>query len=135
MMRLYGDCNAALQSMNTEFFEYRLKENGPKLGSLFSHCGLLPLLLAKVLLLLLLLQLLLLLLFYYYYNNIICIFSESASSEVYSSVGPGIYRLYLHGDFTVSNKDTSDDTVKSPERKRKGKFIGFVANRNIPTFL
>ncbi|GFG35535.1 hypothetical protein Cfor_08271, partial [Coptotermes formosanus] len=44
---------------------------------------------------------------------------ESASSEVYTSVGPGIFRWYLHGDFTTSNKVTSDDTVKSPVRKQK----------------
>ncbi|XP_023715513.1 sodium/potassium/calcium exchanger 4 isoform X2 [Cryptotermes secundus] len=41
---------------------------------------------------------------------------ESSTSEVYSNVGPGIYRWYLHGDFTVSNKMTSDDTEKSPKK-------------------
>ncbi|KDR16220.1 hypothetical protein L798_09637, partial [Zootermopsis nevadensis] len=46
---------------------------------------------------------------------------ESSVSEVYSSVGPGIYRWYLHGDFTVSNNITSDDTEKSP--KRKGRLM------------
>jgi hypothetical protein len=62
-------------------------------------------------------------------------FSECASSEIYSSVGPGKYRGYFNGDFTDSNKVTSDDTVKSPERKHKSKSISLVKNRNIPTIL
>ena len=70
-----------------------------------------------------------------YYFYIIYTFSESASSEIYSSVGPGKYSGYFNGDFTVSNQDNSDDAVISPERKYKGKSIALVENKNIPTIL
>jgi len=70
-----------------------------------------------------------------YYFYIIYTFSESASSEVCSSVGPGKYSGYFNGDFTDSNQDNSDDTVISPERKYKGKSIALVENKNIPTIL
>jgi hypothetical protein len=63
-------------------------------------------------------------------------FSDSASSqEICSSVGPGKYRGYFNGDSTESNKVTSDDTEKSPERKHKSKSTSLPKYRRNTTSL
>ena len=57
------------------------------------------------------------------------LFLDEYTSEVYSSVGPGTYRWYLHGDFSTSNKMCTNDIEKATTNKEKevletkGKFF------------